>query len=542
MTGNSNTSRESEPEFFWLILLFMTLGNLGMAQSSLNDCSGAIEVCGNGAISSNATGVGRQEINSNACASMEHNSLWIKIEITKAGTLGFNLTPTSSNLQIDYDFFVFGPNAACGNLGMAIRCSTTNPLAAGQTNNLTGMNDRETETSEGPGPNGNSFVKSLDVLPGESYYIVIDRPIGQSPFDLEWTGTSTLNGSPFPEGVEVNKPKDLIKCGINGIAEFDLFDTREEITSQAQTEIKFFSQLAQAIDNVNELPATYQSSVPSKTIYARVENLITGCSEIVDFSLITTPGPAIREQVTAEVCDLDLDGIASFDLASLQQEILQDLSPQDHTFSFYSTFEDAVNTTSEDNSVQNISGGRMFARVEEVNGSTCFSIATIDLQVKEPATIPDISAASLNLRVASKKITLTVKPELDYALNDSNGPYFRGPSILNVPAGMNTLYIRNADRCEISSIEVLVPEYAAAFSPNNDGINDHWFVSTGNYPAPNQPVLVFDRYGKLVSRFFINSGNWDGTFNGRRLPADDYWFEFSLPKNGILRGHFSLLK
>ncbi|MHA6279775.1 T9SS type B sorting domain-containing protein [Salinimicrobium sp. CAU 1759] len=542
MKITAKNTLKDQLKFNWLILLLFSPIISLQAQSSLNDCSGAIEVCGNGAISSNATGVGQQEIGSNACSSMEHNSLWIKIEITKAGTLGFTLSPTSSNLEVDYDFFIFGPNASCGNLGEAIRCSTTNPLASNQADNLTGMNDQETETSEGPGADGNSFVRSLDVVPGESYFIVIDRPIGQSPFELEWTGTSTIGGFPFPEGVEVNKPNDLEKCGINGTADFDLFETRDEITSQPQTEIKYFAQLAQAIDNTNELPSLYTSSLPNKTIYARVENLATGCSEIVDFSLIVNPGPFIKTQVSLGICDLDLDGLGTFDLEQIQSEILQDLSPEDHSISFFSSEQDAINVTSEISAAQNFSGGRIFARVEEINGSECFSIATVDLQVNEPASIPGLSSASLNLRVASKRIIVATRPELEYAVNDPNGPYFPGPEILNVPAGLNTLYIRNADRCEITSLEVLVPEYAAAFSPNNDGINDSWFVSTGSHPVPDRPVRIFDRYGKLLSQFFVNSGNWDGTFNGSELPADDYWFEFSLPENVILRGHFSLLR
>ena len=542
MGFTNNSTVKDQPKLIWLILLLFCTIFSAHAQSSLNDCSGAIEVCGNGAISSNATGVGQQEIVGSACSSFEHNSLWIKIEITKAGTLGFTLTPTSTAMEVDYDFFIFGPNASCGNLGEAIRCSTTNPLAANQMDNLTGMNDQETETSEGPGPDGNSFVRSLDVLPGESYFIVIDRPIGQSPFDLEWTGTSTIDGFPFPEGVEVDQPNDLVECSINGRADFDIFSTGSEITSQPQTQIEYYAQLAHAIDRVNELQGIYTSSVSEKTIYARVENLVTGCSEIVDFSLIMNPGPAIKTEVSSGICDLDLDGRGNFDLKQLQAEILQDLSAEDHSISFYPSEQDAINANSEINSAQNFSGGRIFARVEEINGSECFSIATIDLQVNAPASIPGLSTASLNLRVASRKISVAVKPEFDYAVNNPNGPYVAGPEIKDVPAGMNTLYIRNADLCAISSVDVLVPEFAAAFSPNNDGINDSWFVSTGSYPVPDRPVRIFDRYGKLLSKFFINSGNWDGTFNGSELPADDYWFEFSLPENLVLKGHFSLLR
>ncbi|NJW53721.1 T9SS type B sorting domain-containing protein [Salinimicrobium oceani] len=529
-------------KLFWLILLLFSTNFSIEAQTSLNDCSGAIEVCGNGAISSNATGVGQQEIGSNACSSMEHNSLWIKIEITKAGTLGFTLSPTSPNLEVDYDFFIFGPNASCGNLGEAIRCSTTNPLASNQADNLTGMNDQETETSEGPGVDGNSFVRSLDVLPGESYFIVIDRPIGQSPFELEWTGTSTVGGFPFPEGVEVNQPANLVKCGINGTADFNLFDTRDEITSQPQTEIKYFAQLAQAIDNTNELPPLYTSSLPNKTIYARVENLATGCSEIVDFNLIIPEGPAILPTVNYELCDLDNDGLAIFDLLSKKDELFNGLSASNHTLGFFATPEDAENDRKQISSALNTGGGTFYARVEETSGNGCFSISTLSLLLNSPVEMAGFSAKDLRIEIGSKEIKVPVFAGRDYAVNDPNGPYDPGPQLQDLPVGMNTLYVRNASSCEISSLEVLVPEFPPVFSPNNDRINDLWFVSTGNYPVEGHEVRIFDRYGKLLSQFFVNSGNWDGTFNGSELPADDYWFEFSLPENVILRGHFSLVK
>ena len=148
-----------------LLLIAGTIFN-AIAQGGVNDCSGAIKICGDGAISSNANGVGQQELNGkNNCSSQEHNSLWLEIEVTKEGSLGFDLIPTSSAMNIDYDFFIFGPNPSCGPLGNAIRCSTTNPIASNATTNHTGMNDLETDTSEGPGANGNNYVKSLDVLP-----------------------------------------------------------------------------------------------------------------------------------------------------------------------------------------------------------------------------------------------------------------------------------------------------------------------------------------------------------------------------------------
>jgi hypothetical protein len=156
--------------------------------SAQNDCIDAIFICGNANLSGlTANGIGVQEISpGNACGLGETNSLWLKIKINTGGTLGFTLTPQSTNLVEDLDFWIFGPNATCTNLGTALRCSTTNPLNANLTDNLTGLNGIETDVSEGPGPDGNSFVKWLEVLDNETYYIAIDRPVGVSAFSINW--------------------------------------------------------------------------------------------------------------------------------------------------------------------------------------------------------------------------------------------------------------------------------------------------------------------------------------------------------------------
>lgn len=53
-------------------------------------------------------------------------------------------------------------------------------------------------TTSGPGSGGNGFVRWLNVLPGQFYYIAIDRPVGDGGFQLQWTGTAMDNGGAFP--------------------------------------------------------------------------------------------------------------------------------------------------------------------------------------------------------------------------------------------------------------------------------------------------------------------------------------------------------
>ena len=57
---------------------------------------------------------------------------------------------------------------------------------------------------------------------------------------------------------------------------------------------------------------------------------------------------------------------------------------------------------------------------------------------------------------------------------------------------------------------------------------------------------IFNRFGKVVSTIQIDNPGWDGTFNGKILPSDDYWFSIHLvDRNGNIRtkkGNMSLLR
>jgi gliding motility-associated-like protein len=66
--------------------------------------------------------------------------------------------------------------------------------------------------------------------------------------------------------------------------------------------------------------------------------------------------------------------------------------------------------------------------------------------------------------------------------------------------------------------------------------------------SPNNSINLFNRYGKLVAQILTDGQGWDGTYNSKKLPTDDYWFNIQLipadtSKSPILKkGHFSLLR
>lgn len=66
-----------------------------------------------------------------------------------------------------------------------------------------------------------------------------------------------------------------------------------------------------------------------------------------------------------------------------------------------------------------------------------------------------------------------------------------------------------------------------SFSPNNDGINDLFYI--GNiFKYPNSRLEVFDRTGQLVYSKGNYDNSWDGTNYGDRLPDATYYFVLDL--------------
>lgn len=115
----------------------------------------------------------------------------------------------------------------------------------------------------------------------------------------------------------------------------------------------------------------------------------------------------------------------------------------------------------------------------------------------------------------------------------------------NVQNGEHTAYVEDKNGCTAftvftlnSTYDIDVPNF---FTPNNDGFNDTWQIE-GLDRLPDSEVSIFDRYGKLLRRFKASESiSWDGEYQNKPVPSDDYWYVIHLePIDKIIKGNVTV--
>jgi len=373
-----------------LLSLFLIFTCLFASAQQANDCSDAIVLCGNTNISSNATGFGTQELDAmvNPCGSEEINSLWLSVNIATSGTLAFTIRPDDTDLEVDYDFYIFGPNNGCSNFDTPIRCNTTNPLQASLNYNTTGLRDSEPDESGGPGALGNGYASSIPATTGEQYYILIDRPIGNGGFNLEWTGTAGFLTPPA-----ANDPINLEICAAESSSLVDLTQNESAITTSNTVTISYHESYEDAFDFTNQIvdPTQFQFMATFETIYVRVANP-NGCFEIVDFDLIPLRFDNPPD-LSYTVCDTDRDGQGDFNIPEIVLDGENAFSNiMEYILSLHPTETDALSNTNRITATSwSAANTTIYARVNSAILSDCFITYPISLSVNSPefpASIP----------------------------------------------------------------------------------------------------------------------------------------------------------
>ncbi len=131
----------------------------------------------------------------------------------------------------------------------------------------------------------------------------------------------------------------------------------------------------------------------------------------------------------------------------------------------------------------------------------------------------------------------------EYSLDGNN--WQNSPTFAGLTNGIYTIKVRDKKGCgniQISN-NVATVSFPTYFTPNGDGYNDVWTIK-GLIPEYKPEITVFDRYGKMLYYFNpLNQNGWTGNFNGKELPATDYWFRIDYTENGerkTFTSHFAM--
>ncbi len=132
----------------------------------------------------------------------------------------------------------------------------------------------------------------------------------------------------------------------------------------------------------------------------------------------------------------------------------------------------------------------------------------------------------------------------EYRLN--NGPWQTSDIFENLIGGTEyTFEVRQIDGCSNVAIDKAIGlSFPSYFTPNGDGFNEFWNISDLRNQL-DAKIYIFDRYGKLLQELRPIQAGWDGFYNGKPMPSQDYWFkvEFSDVLTGnklIYVNHFTL--
>ncbi len=70
-------------------------------------------------------------------------------------------------------------------------------------------------------------------------------------------------------------------------------------------------------------------------------------------------------------------------------------------------------------------------------------------------------------------------------------------------------------------------EFASAFTPDGDGINDEWIINNIEF-FPNSMITIMNRYGNTIFESKGYTTPWDGTFDGKDVPVASYFYVIDL--------------
>lgn len=348
---------------------------------------------------------------------------------------------------------------------------------------------------------------------------------------------------------QLTQPDDLMQCGK---PVFDLEQTISVIlgTDQNATDFTFtyYKTLAAAETGVPDTeissPEAYTIETPPKqTIYVRVKNEF-GCYATTQFDIVVNP----KAEVSISAYDgmaicMDLDPNTPV-IDGNYEPILIDTGLSGTEYIFEWTLNGAPLSESGP-SIMAVVGGEYSVTVTDITSTdpSC-SVASTAVIIESNPPEYDVQTVFFSGEVSITNVT----GNGDYIFSiDGNGwreAKENGTlAFTGISAGEHIVYGRDKNGCGTTPKTIWLINYMKFVTPNSDGYNDRWNI-IGLEDQPDAKILIFDRYGKFLESIHPAGPGWDGTYDGKPMPSNDYWFRLEyVSSNGtpsVFQANFTL--
>ncbi len=333
------------------------------------------------------------------------------------------------------------------------------------------------------------------------------------------------------------------------------------VFNRSEYQFKYYLTSEDAAKETNEITAPYTANRYSNgtKIYLRISKGNT-CEGIAEFNLFVNKLPEPLNVINPNIICLN------FPNNSPVLETKNISSDTGNSIDNYKWFLNSIEIPNETNSTLIINKGGIYKVLinryypnEPGNEDDIETTGYKTFSVQESSIAENISIKYIDNQDEGFNNTITINVEglgdYEYALNtNSLSDFKKGDNNLsytftNVPTGLNKIYIRDRNECGIvNTNEISFIYFQRHFTPNGDGVNDTWNISgIDNNFYTDVDLQIFDRFGKVLKIIDLKTENgWNGTYNGKLLPTNDYWYNAVLKDvNGNIRkqtGHFSLLR
>lgn len=285
---------------------------------------------------------------------------------------------------------------------------------------------------------------------------------------------------------QIVQPQNLVLCGQEEANIFDLQTVEAQLLQNVTEPVVVSYHLFEQDAETGEYPLSslYQSNSASIVVYVRVKNTANDCYAVTSFKLIINPKPTVAPIVTdisersLNNCYITKKGKGYFKLDEIYGQVVLDENT-DYSLSYYNTLTDAEN----------------------------------DVNSLPQLFFPDLG------RIYEIFVKVTTA---------------EGCSAI-------TNFFVNGD-CVLYTLDLQGIYFPLYFTPNNDGYHDSWNINGVSEKIKKEStVTIFDRYGKVLYKFRpYDIMGWNGTYNGKIMASNDYWFIVETPNGTNFSGHFSL--